>query len=252
MSSSCITTISTLPTFVTPDEHASLITSTPSSFSSIPPVVHHTELNVRIALDPPVPEFDTGSDDGTLYILSSSLIYFSPTKSIGFSITYPSITLHAISRSGDAPSIYCQLDAGPSPDADPEDEEADTFLQELSIIPQNPSSLDQMFEALSNCAALHPDPASSFDDEEDDAFIDANSPFETFSGSADEELSEVGRAALAHMESIIYDPFDHGEDEEEEEFPPDSDEEDDNKKDAFEDADEDAENNKTLEGEQTY
>lgn len=40
----------------------------------------------------------------------SALVFMSITGK-GFQITYPSITLHAISRSGEGPaSIYCQLD----------------------------------------------------------------------------------------------------------------------------------------------
>ncbi|KAG5350562.1 hypothetical protein C0989_010426 [Termitomyces sp. Mn162] len=233
-----ITPISSLPTFVSPEEHANLISSTPSSFSDIPPILKHTQPNVRVTLDPPVPGFN--ATDGTLYVLTSVLVYFTASGQ-GFQIPYPSITLHAISRSGTSPSIYCQLDAGPAPDADAEDEGADTLLQELSIIPQDPTSLEQIFEALSTCAALHPDPNVDLDDDDDATIDPLSTPFETFNGSADEESSEVGRAALAHIESIIYDPFDHDDEDiyeegEGEELPPDS--EDDEKKDALEDADE--------------
>jgi len=80
-------------------------------------------------------------------------------------------------------------------------------MRELSIVPQSASSLEPIFEALSRCAALHPDKATPSDDEEMDAFIDADSGgFEVFTGDEDQELSEVGRAALAHLESIIYHP----------------------------------------------
>lgn len=48
--------------------------------------------------------------------------------------------------------------------------------------------------ALSLCASLHPDPFSPADDDDDDAFIDADSAgFEVFNGDEGEELSEVGR-----------------------------------------------------------
>ena len=56
--------------------------------------------------------------------------------------------------------------------------------------------MEPIFEALSYCASLHPDPLDENDmDDDDDAFIDAdeNSPFETFNGTDGEELSEVGR-----------------------------------------------------------
>ncbi|KAG6843664.1 hypothetical protein H0H87_001868 [Tephrocybe sp. NHM501043] len=244
-----ITPISTLPTFSSPEEHAAIIGSTPASFADIPPVLRHTQPNVRVVLHPPVAGFeDTSALEGTLYVLTSVLVFFSSTASRGFMIAYPSITLHAISRAGPEPSMYCQLDAGVVEDADPEDEDAEIELQELTIIPKDASALDAIFESLSHCASLHPDPTSpNDDDDEDNAIVDSmNSPFEMFTGSADEELSEVGRivhfsflgvvveqAALAHMESIIYDPFDHDEDAEAEE-PPESDYE----EDALEDADE--------------
>lgn len=61
----------------------------------------------------------------------------------GFQITYPAITLHAVSRAESGPSIYCQLDdsiGAPVGDVNvPSDDDA-IDMRELSIIPQNPSS----------------------------------------------------------------------------------------------------------------
>ncbi|KAG6827669.1 hypothetical protein H0H92_010831 [Tricholoma furcatifolium] len=273
-----ITLIASLPTFASQEEHAAIVGSTPASFADIPPVVKHIQPNVRVALDPPVPGFeDADAASGTLYVLTSVLVFWSSTNR-GFQIPYPSITLHAISRAGPAPAIYCQLDAGPAPPASSsnnangnedegegdegdehytggDDDDADTLLQELSLIPQDSTSLDTIFEALSTCAALHPDPHNPDDDDndtfgDDDAVVDPmRSPFDVFDGDAAQELSEVGRAALAHIESIIYDPFDHAHDNEDEdeegaEVPPDFEEEPDEDEgkgegaDAFEDADE--------------
>jgi len=81
-------------------------------------------------------------------------------------------------------------------------------MRELSIVPQSADSLEPIFEALSQCAALHPDKATSVDEDMDDAFIDAEGygGFEVFTGDQDQELSEVGRAALEHLESIIVHP----------------------------------------------
>ncbi|KAG6817174.1 hypothetical protein H0H87_011873 [Tephrocybe sp. NHM501043] len=255
MSTNPITPITVLPTFASAEEHATIVGSTPASFADIPPVLKHNQPNVRVILDPPVPGFEDASTlEGTLYVLTSVLVFFSSTASRGFTIAYPSITLHAISRAGPEPSIYCQLDAGVVEGADPEDEDAETELQELMVIPKDASALDTIFESLSLCAALHPDPSSPNDDDEnDDAIIDSmNSPFDMFTGSVDEELSEVGRvrnsslpddAALVHIQSIIYDPFEHVE-EEEVEGPPQSDDEEDEKGGAFEDADEDGKESK--------
>jgi len=55
-------------------------------------------------------------------------------------------------------------------------------------------SVEAIFEALSRCASLHPDPQESGDrwEDDDDAFVD-ESAFETFNGDEDQVLSEVGR-----------------------------------------------------------
>jgi nucleotide-sensitive chloride channel 1A len=61
-----------------------------------------------------------------------------------------------------------------------------------------------IFEALSQCASLHPDP-----EEEDgggDAFLD-ESAFETFDGSEDQELSEVGRVRSNLTNDNRYMPY---------------------------------------------
>ena len=61
----------------------------------------------------------------------------------GFQIEYPAITLHAVSRGERGPSIYCQLDehAGEiNTAAVGEDEDGDSEMRELTIIPQNPAS----------------------------------------------------------------------------------------------------------------
>ncbi|GJE85591.1 Voldacs domain-containing protein [Phanerochaete sordida] len=205
-----VVVVDSLPTFVSPDVHREMVASTPASFNDIPPVLRHKEENVSVKLDPPLPEF-TADDcaNGSLYVIENLLIFMSSTGK-GLQVEYRSITLHAISRAENVPSIYCQLDESPA-DAAAANEDAEiSDMRELIIIPKAAESLEPIFEALSYCASLHPDPMDENDmDDDDDAFIDAdeNSPFETFNGTDGEELSEVGRAALAHLESIIYDPF---------------------------------------------
>lgn len=67
--------------------------------------------------------------------------------------------------------------------------------------------VESIFEALSICASLHPDPAGDDDmDEDDDTFID-ESAFETFNGNAEEELSEVGRVRSNFMNDNRYAPY---------------------------------------------
>lgn len=61
----------------------------------------------------------------------------------GFQIEYPAITLHAVSRGENGPSIYCQLDEHadePKTVAVEADEEDDANMRELTILPRNPAS----------------------------------------------------------------------------------------------------------------
>ncbi|KAJ4480669.1 regulator of volume decrease after cellular swelling-domain-containing protein [Lentinula edodes] len=232
------TLVTSVPGFVSPEEHRIIVGSTPASFNDIPPVLRHKEESVSVTFEPSLDGFsEDDAKEGILYVLESVLIFMSKTGK-GFQIEYPSITLHAVSRGDTPPSIYCQLDESsakamemlvdpetlktngnvknPSTDeSDEEDENEEEETQEdmdmrvLNIVPSRVESLDPIFEALSLCAALHPDPPGSDDEEDfDEALIDApDDTFEVFTGTEDEELSEVGRAALAHLESIIYDPF---------------------------------------------
>ncbi|KAH7912318.1 regulator of volume decrease after cellular swelling-domain-containing protein [Hygrophoropsis aurantiaca] len=203
-----ITAITSIPAFVSPEEHRDLAASTPTSFSNIPPILRHREQGVRVSLDPPLEGWTEGEAiEGDLYVIESALVFSSPGRS--FQIEYPAITLHAVSRSASGPSIYCQLDES-SPDVSADNEDDISAMRELSIIPKDETSLEPIFEALSHCASLHPDPNQSDEDDLDDAFVAADG-FETFTGGEDEELSEVGRAALEHLESIIYDPFEKSE-----------------------------------------
>jgi nucleotide-sensitive chloride channel 1A len=147
----------------------------------------------------------------------------------GFQIEYPAITLHAISRGEPGPSIYCQLDetagnasdlAGASNETD-EGDEGDVQMRELTILPQQAESrmfnnnfvlsslipfslVETIFEALSQCASLHPDPEE--EDEGGDAFLD-ESVFETFNGCEDRELSEVGRVRSNLTNENRYVPY---------------------------------------------
>jgi nucleotide-sensitive chloride channel 1A len=73
--------------------------------------------------------------------------------------------------------------------------------------------VDPIFEALSYCASLHPDPQGSDDGDDDDdddgdVFIDPDTnAFEVFTGDEGEELSEVGRVRSAPTNDNRYEPY---------------------------------------------
>jgi nucleotide-sensitive chloride channel 1A len=68
------TLITSLPTFISPEEHKSLVGSTPVSFNDIPPKLCHKEDNVSVTLDPPLENF-TAEDaaQGSLYVIERSV-----------------------------------------------------------------------------------------------------------------------------------------------------------------------------------
>ncbi|KAJ3880993.1 regulator of volume decrease after cellular swelling-domain-containing protein [Lentinula edodes] len=219
------TLVTSVPGFVSPEEHRIIVGSTPASFNDIPPVLRHKEESVSVTFEPSLDGFsEDDAKEGILYVLESVLIFMSKTGK-GFQIEYPSITLHAVSRGDTPPSIYCQLDESsakamemlnPSTDeSDEEDENEEEETQEdmdmrvLNIVPSRVESLDPIFEALSLCAALHPDPPGSDDEEDfDEALIDApDDTFEVFTGTEDEELSEVGRVRGDFINDNRYAPY---------------------------------------------
>jgi nucleotide-sensitive chloride channel 1A len=142
---------------------------------------------------------------------------------VGFQVPYPAITLHAIARPESGPSIYCQLDEVAGAESS-ENDEADT-MRELNIVPSDHASrkfsegqitlhglitsnysVEPIFEAMSLCASLHPDPNVSDDDDLDEAFVD-ESAFETFTGEEGEELSEVGRVRSDFVNKSRFAPY---------------------------------------------
>ncbi|KAI0701220.1 regulator of volume decrease after cellular swelling-domain-containing protein [Cytidiella melzeri] len=211
-----IASIDAVPNSISLDEHKTMVASTPTSFSDIPPVLRHQEEDVSIALDPPLEGFSAEEcAKGTLYVIerhvsSAIALVYMAASGRGIQIEYPSITLHAISRGETGPSIYCQLDESTAiPDGNADEEET-AEMRELTIVPKEATALEPIFEALSVCAALHPDPAGEDDmDDDDDAFIDAdeNSPFEAFDGADGEELSEVGRVRNNFINDNRFAPY---------------------------------------------
>ena len=66
-----ITVLQSPPTPITPVEHAQLTSSTPSSFSDIPPVCHRKVDGVKLRLAPGLDGWTVeGEVEGTLYVSS--------------------------------------------------------------------------------------------------------------------------------------------------------------------------------------
>lgn len=137
------------PTYVVQEEHTELQSSTPNSFSDLPPLLV-LELNPVLVKLQPVPAALNGDEkdelvmEGRLWVTEQSLSFLpSASGSTGFQIPFPSIALHAVSRSvpddvldkatdagaySSESCIYCQLDDHPERDED-EDEEEETIFE---------------------------------------------------------------------------------------------------------------------------
>ncbi|XP_022258399.1 methylosome subunit pICln-like isoform X2 [Limulus polyphemus] len=106
---------------------------------------------------------------GTLYIAESQLTWVGESGQ-GFSLKYPTISLHAVSRdlnSFPSECLYLMTDADlESNDTIEEqngenEEPEDSKILEIRFIPENTETLDSMFKAMMDCQALYPDPDDS-------------------------------------------------------------------------------------------
>jgi nucleotide-sensitive chloride channel 1A len=102
--------------------------------------------------------------------LHRNLTLFNAITSTGVSIPYPAISLHAIQRLADpadttkeVQGLYMQLGLSDPYGVTDDDEQE---IVELTLIPSSSgdASIKELFEAVSNCSNLHPDPI--FEDEE--------------------------------------------------------------------------------------
>ncbi|KAJ6438247.1 benzoylformate decarboxylase [Purpureocillium lavendulum] len=111
-----------------------------------------------------------------VYVTSENFVLFNQQASAGVSIPYPSISIHALKHVGPeseekrAQAVWMQVEVSDGGAGDD-----DFNMTELTIIP-SPTGEDEsaessaakgLFEAMSKCSDLHPDPED--EDDEDDA-----------------------------------------------------------------------------------
>lgn len=182
-------TISSLPDFLPLNKDESTITDKPSTTlftREASPILHLKQENVQIKFRPSL-TLGGPFSEGDLYIAENALYFHDNASSQVIMIDYPSILMHALSRGNQtegeevcAALVYCQLESlGIQLDENGNemDEEEEPCL-EMELIPSDETKgkfdllplafcnflVDDVFQALSKCAALHPD----MDQEEDD------------------------------------------------------------------------------------
>ncbi|XP_076323576.1 methylosome subunit pICln-like isoform X1 [Tachypleus tridentatus] len=169
--------------------------------------IHHQEPNIAAHIK----SKDLGK--GTLYIAESRVSWVGESGQ-GFSLEYPSITLHAVSRDLNAfphECLYLMIDA----DLETNDEEegqheenertVENKTSEVRFVPENTGVLDAMFKAMMDCQALYPDEDDSFSEDEEGCFDDA----EDDSGAEyDVAAAERGRGqGLGSVGDTYYDEY---------------------------------------------
>uniref|UniRef100_A0A3B3CWT8 Methylosome subunit pICln n=1 Tax=Oryzias melastigma TaxID=30732 RepID=A0A3B3CWT8_ORYME len=170
---------------------------------------------------------------GTLYVAETRLSWFDGSG-MGFSLEYPSISLHAISRDVSAypeEHLYVMVNGklGGEDEAEmtekAEDENGDDddgsdssngdeedVITEIRFVPRDKASLESMFSAMCECQALHPDPED--EDSDNDFEGEEYNVEEAEYGHADiptfytceeglSSLTQEGQATLERLEGML-------------------------------------------------
>ncbi|XP_064830801.1 methylosome subunit pICln-like isoform X2 [Oncorhynchus masou masou] len=158
---------------------------------SVPPPtegVRHEQGETTAVLD------GKGLGTGTLYVAETRLSWFDGSG-MGFSLEYPTISLHAISRDLSAypqEHLYVMVNAKLNDEMqenahDEEDAEDECEgITEIRFVPSDKAALESMFSAMCECQALHPDP----DDE------DSNGDFDGDEYDVEEAEAEHGQGDI--------------------------------------------------------
>ncbi|CAK7315140.1 Methylosome subunit pICln [Vulpes lagopus] len=160
-----------------------------------------------------------GLGTGTLYIAESRLSWLDGSG-LGFSLEYPTISLHAVSRDLNAyprEHLYVMVNAkfGESKESVAEEEEdSDDDVEpiaEFRFVPSDKSALEAMFTAMCECQALHPDPededSDDYDGEEYDveAHAEGQATLERLEGMLSQSVSSQYNMAGVRTEDSIRD-----------------------------------------------
>ncbi|KAM9317865.1 methylosome subunit pICln [Pholidichthys leucotaenia] len=158
---------------------------------------------------------------GTLYVADSHLSWVD-VSGRGFSLDYPSIGLHAVSRDVSTfpqEHLYVmvngRLDGENQSEmrekSDDDDDDDEEFITEFRFIPEDKTALDVMFSSMCECQSLHPDPEdedseSDFegdDDDDDDSGDEGGVPAFSTCDDALSTLTSQGQATLRRLEGML-------------------------------------------------
>jgi len=160
----------------------------------------HTEPNTTLFYG------DRDRGKGTLLITEHHIVWKGATNNREdvLNLQYPSISLHAISRDTSSfphECLYVLLECAEAVSEDQRDPEADVC--EIRFVPDAKDSIKFMYDAVTQCQELHPDPDEDDSEEEGEPDFDAllnGGEFYTAENMPDEiELSAEGQAVLQRL-----------------------------------------------------
>ena len=167
--------------------------------------VVHLEENVTVYFG------DVSQGKGTLEINENVIEWKNDTKTLKFN--YLSISLHAISRETTKfphQCIYCLVDSEPETTEDNRDPE--NPVSEVRFVPEDNTSIQPIYDAITTCQELHPDPNEEFSEEEgneeeemyeemeENAPINLDGFYTANSNMEDIQLSEEGMQVLQRLQ----------------------------------------------------
>ncbi|XP_060065491.1 methylosome subunit pICln-like [Ylistrum balloti] len=174
-----------------------------TSFPAPSELIRHKEGDTVVNID------GTGYGNGTLYI-TETVVAWQNVEGKGFSLNYPKISLHALSRDTSAfpqECLYLMVEGKLPDEADPserqdseeeEEEDQSQVITEIRFVPSDKTSLEVLFSSMSDCQALHPDEQdtdSEAEEEEEMAYYEGSEGYD--------HLTQQGQATLQHLENLL-------------------------------------------------
>lgn len=159
---------------------------------------------------------DTSLGCGSLYITQSCVSWLSESGR-GFSLEYPKISLHAVSRETSSfpkPCLYVMVDGRlddeekAEGDSEDEDEEDEDQITEVRFVPEDATALDVMHQAVCDGNILHPDPDDSLSDEDDANYTPETGSNGHFREAEDEEEEVEGNMAVESADAAQFENAD--------------------------------------------
>lgn len=175
-----------------------------TTFSEPTEGIYHVQENTQAFLH------DKCLGKGTVYVTEANLSWCDLASGKGFSLDYPTISLHAISKdTAHFPHecLFCMVEGAfegeIETESDNENEEDGPPPAELRFVPDDKQTLDNMYIAISDCQVLHPDEQEQIEEEMAGYPLDYGEEFFTSQNDQNADLTENGQATLERLENVF-------------------------------------------------